>query len=316
MTYAMRPVGFFGMGATAEEGDTPEEIVLRNQAKRYATRIWNDARDLRQAAGELMEVEPYSNDAFTTAVRNIVRRAADVTDIRLPRREFASLIQGAVGKLAMLQIKAYKLANSRDIRGVYSEVERINATAMRLVGTTRRVLDDARAETEEGQSGLGLFWAIPLVAIGGFVIVGSLALVLIENMEEADRAIAIADRRCELHKQQTGEPCGAYMWDQFHREARAVQRESGVESLIRDTGEGVQTMFRLMVPSIDRAVSTVTDVIIGVTIGAGVLVAGLGVWVAWPYLSGARKVGQRLESTVSQNPRRRRRRRRRRRTSR
>lgn len=312
MTYRhMQPVGYLGAlgaeGVISRTGETAAEARLREQARINAINIWNDYQALlRQGpVRELMATEPYSSSAVTSAYRLLRRGIAAGTSTRVSTREFASMLQAAMAKISLLQIKARMLSRAIDIRSAYPIVERVNAAARRLLTSVQRLIAEARPLRKEatsgakGTSGLGFIMAVTF--IGAFVITPVLMILYMESITNAEGAVRDADRWCENQRRATGTACTGDQWEAARREALEVRQQSGVANLLAQAGSGLRETWR-----------DTTESPIGEGIGSGLMwamiigataVAGLGFYAAWPYIKGARAPGERFARSQSRKTR-------------
>lgn len=294
MSYALGYLGAEGVieGAPRE---TADETAWRSQARTNAINIWNDYRRLlRQGpVRELMATEPYEQGAFTHAYRRLRSAvAARSSSIRVSTREFASLIQAAMAKISVLQIKARMLSRAINIRTAYPIAERVNNAARALLTAVSRMLDEARPlrkQATSGMKGLGFIMAVAL--IGAFVIVPVLMILYAESMTNAAGADADADAYCR-REAQAGRSCSGAQWQEARATALEVRAQSGVAPLLREAGSGAERMWEDTTHS-EAAAGLGRGLTIALTVGA-VGALGLVTYAAWPYLTGVRGVGKRF----------------------
>jgi len=295
MSYA----GMGPLGGTSGP-DSSSEAALRTRLRGHAVSIWNDYQRLRRQGPvrELMAIEPYSSSAFSTAYRRLRSAAAErLPSVRVSKREFASMLQAAMAKISILQIKARSLSYAADIRAAAPAADRVNRAAQRLLASVRRLVAEASpirkgatSGQKEGTAGLGFIFAT--VAIASFVLSTALVIVYTESMRDADAATQYANETCARLQRANGRPCGADEWQEAYQEAVQLREESGVRGLLRDTGRGTADAIQDITESpIGTGIGT--GFMIAMTVGA-VAVVGLGAYAAWPYLTGIRGVGKRF----------------------
>lgn len=299
MSYSLGYLGAEGVVGHATE--TGEEIRLREQARLNAINIWNDYQRLLRtgAVRELMAAEPYSDGALTNAYRLLRRGIAERTNTRVTAREFASMIQSAMAKITVLQIKARALSYAIDINAAYPVIVRVNSVARQLLTTVQRLTAEAQPIRKEATSGAkngtsGLGFIFPIIMIGAFVIVPALMLVFMESIVNFEGANGDADRFCANQLAATRQACTGEQWEASRTRALALRQQSGVNQLLRDVGTGIQ-----------QTTGEITRSPIGQGIGKGLMIAivlgasaavGLVGYAVWPYVAGARAPGQRFAS--------------------
>lgn len=201
--------------------------------------------------------------------------------VPISQREAASTVQGILAKVKadLRQVRGFEVsANRNDPRGRQLH-EYLVQIDLNLLSKLEEFIDELK-ENKNGTSGLGFFFLGPWpFIIPALVLIGLWSL-FEESDKEARRA---ANDYCKNKE-------GGCTPKEYEEYFRAAGGESTVDKMLR-YGKGV----------VDDKVPDAKDITKGAGEGLkwGIIIASVGVvgalaYMAWPYMTGARQVGERF----------------------
>lgn len=202
--------------------------------------------------------------------------------VPISQREAASTVQGVLAKVKadLRQVRGFEVsANRNDPRGreLHEYLVQID---LNLLSKLEEFINELKEDKNDGTSGLGIFFLGPWpFIIPALVLVGLWSL-----FEESDKeARKAANEYCKSRE-------GGCTPKEYEEYFRAAGGESSVDKILR-YGKDV----------VDDKVPDAKDITKGAGEGVkwGIIIASVGVvgalaYMAWPYMTGARQVGERF----------------------
>lgn len=280
MSYAMS-----GLGAEKIPAAKKTPVAGVDTLENYVKTLQNHPR-----VKPLLEADTkFDPGAFASLMRKaheLLKQAKGVArnlDFPVPvsQREAASTVQGILAKVKadLRQIRGFEVsANRNDPRGQKIH-EHLVQVDLNLLSKLEEFVDELKEDKNEATSGLGIFFLGPMFIIPALSIVGLWSL-----FESSDKeARKAANDYCKSRK-------GGCTPKEYEEYFRAAGGESSVDRILRYS-KGV----------VDDKVPDAKDITKGVGEGVkwAIIIGSVGAlgalaYVSWPYMTGARQVGERF----------------------
>lgn len=291
MSYSLGRTGPFYSSLSAAAQETITVSELKSAVDRQAQLV--EQFEKLPSVREMLSREPsFSESAFRAAmgtmysvVQAVSRGAQELgVAVPMPSDEARALVKGTLAKTKanVRQVKAFTESEARSSAELRDLHGRLLLATNKMLMELQRFVREA-SPPNSGASGLGFFFALPLILIQVGVLVG-LWNAIFESDEEIRKEV---NRRCREYREATGKPCKP---EDVERWIEAYGGRSPIDQFIETGGEIV------MAKAPDAS-----DITKGAGTGIkwGIIIASVGVlgalaYMAWPYMAGTRQVGERL----------------------